>query len=168
MRLPKPLRRLCLPVAWLGGACTFAALQVICRAANPRRRTPMPALDRLRPFFPDLPLERVRLRLGAHLPIAKNMSAITLGWTVYLRQSELDLGRFQDIELLAHELVHVRQYAKLGRLRFGARYGAGVLEGGYWEHPMEQEAYGFTAANAAELAAAFATENPTNGFRAPR
>lgn len=43
--------------------------------------------------------------------------------------------------LLAHELVHVEQIRRLGLLRYWFRYVRLLLRHGYWDHPMEIEAY---------------------------
>jgi hypothetical protein len=66
-------------------------------------------------------------------------------------------------DLIAHELVHVRQFAETGRLRFASRYLGAYLRNllryrrhrlAYLHIPAEQEAYGlshqwFTARNPA-------------------
>lgn len=77
-------------------------------------------------------------------PVPPQAAAITLGKTVVVRQ------RFAaDDALMAHELVHVRQFASLGPLRFGIRYVASYLRGrlagyghmaAYRRIPLEVEA----------------------------
>jgi hypothetical protein len=56
-----------------------------------------------------------RLRTFPLLP--PQAGAMTLGRTILIRP-----GREDDDDLLAHELVHVRQWADLGHLRFLVRY----------------------------------------------
>lgn len=50
-------------------------------------------------------------------PVPPQAAAITLGNTIVVRPDCCD-----DDELMAHELVHVRQYNELGRVRFLIRY----------------------------------------------
>lgn len=69
-------------------------------------------------------------------------SGITFGWDVVVRPERVD-----DEALLFHELVHVVQWARLGRLRFLLVYADGVLRHGYMGCPLEVMAYGTTAAS---------------------
>lgn len=66
-------------------------------------------------------LDRVRLRVGGppswYLGLVRNR-AITLGDQVWFREEQ----HREDRALIAHELVHVGQYARMGRLRFIATY----------------------------------------------
>jgi hypothetical protein len=62
-------------------------------------------------------LERVRLLRVPFLPPA--VDGMTLGRWVLLRGDRIDHRRSV---LIAHELVHVRQFAELGPLRFVSRY----------------------------------------------
>lgn len=66
-------------------------------------------------------LDRVRLRVGGpptwYLGLAGNR-AITLGQQVWFREEQ----HCEDRALIAHELVHVGQYTRMGRLRFIATY----------------------------------------------
>ena len=88
-------------------------------------------------------LDRVRLRVGGpptwYLSVVRNR-AITLGHQVWFREEQ----HREDRALIAHELVHVGQYARMGRLRFistylwhlaraGFRYGKAL--------PLEAPAY---------------------------
>jgi hypothetical protein len=90
-------------------------------------------------FFPELDLETVRVRHRARLAIPSRYRAITLGSGIYVRP-ELRATRVADLELLLHELAHVRQYRRLGWLGFALSYGAGVARGGYRDNPLETEA----------------------------
>lgn len=60
---------------------------------------------------------RVRILRTPILP--RNADGMTIGRWIFLTQ---DRHRHGDRPLLAHELVHVRQYADLGYLRFSWRY----------------------------------------------
>ncbi|MPY93215.1 MAG: hypothetical protein GEV08_09155 [Acidimicrobiia bacterium] len=75
-------------------------------------------------------------------------SGLTSGRFVLLRRDEPEDG---TSTLIAHELVHVRQFAELGRLRFGLRYVSSYLANvarlrshrrAYLDIPAEVEAYG--------------------------
>jgi len=87
---------------------------------------------------------RVRIRRAVMLP--RSVDAVTFGRTVWLRRDHDRSGRR---ELLAHELVHVRQYTERGRLRFLAGYLGCYLQrlarlrshrAAYLEIPAEIEA----------------------------
>ncbi|MEM1214029.1 MAG: DUF4157 domain-containing protein, partial [Planctomycetota bacterium] len=73
-------------------------------------------------------------------------SGITFGWDVVVRPELVD-----DEALLFHELVHVVQWSRLGRLRFLLVYADGVLRHGYLGCPLEEIAYRMTSAFAAGL-----------------
>ena len=80
-------------------------------------------------------------------------SAIALGDHVWLREAE----RLRDRSLLVHELVHVAQYRRLGRLRFVARYLLDLARAGFRyrrELPLEAPAYARAEQARALLAAA--------------
>lgn len=68
-------------------------------------------------------------------PVPRGSAAMTLGRFVMIRR-----GREDDEYLLAHELVHVRQYRERGVLRFLAGYLGRylLLRLGGWSH---QDAY---------------------------
>ena len=61
-----------------------------------------------------------RLRTTSVLP--PQAGAMTLGKTIYVRP-----GREDDDVLIAHELVHVRQWHELGRIGFLVRYLSSYL-----------------------------------------
>ncbi len=70
---------------------------------------------------------------GLVLPTA---SGLTLHYGIYLRAA-----RAEDRRLVAHELVHVRQYERLGGIEpFLRKYLLECLTVGYAESPMEREA----------------------------
>ena len=62
-------------------------------------------------------LERARIRTLRWMP--GSFQGITLGRHIYLTTPELDDGTSR---LIAHELVHVQQYADVGVVRFYLRY----------------------------------------------
>lgn len=83
-------------------------------------------------FEPRQPIayDKVRLRLGsganpaAAAAFLKGNPAITLGHTVYLKQRKWseDYSVAGDASTFIHELAHVWQWERLGRVRFLARY----------------------------------------------
>lgn len=87
-------------------------------------------------------LESVRI-----VPVPRltpGVSAMTLGRWVLVRRDRLG-----DVDLLVHELVHVRQWREQGAVRFLSRYLSAYLRGrlrglGHWEAyravPAEVEA----------------------------
>ena len=80
------------------------------------RRLEGPELTSYDVLDPDL-ARRVRIVRVPVLP--RGADGMTIGRWVFLTN---DRDRDGDRELIAHELVHVRQYADLGYLRFSARY----------------------------------------------
>jgi len=71
---------------------------------------------------------------------------ITLGAWIFVTESVPADG---SSSLIAHELVHVRQWSELGKIRFGRRYTMSFLRGlrverawkaAYWVVEAEQEA----------------------------
>ena len=92
--------------------------------------------------LPELLSTRVRLRTSRLLP--PQASAMTIGRTVLIRP-----GHEGDETLLAHELVHVRQWSDLGPVRFLIQYLGAYFRNlvrlrshraAYRAIPLEQEA----------------------------
>ena len=72
------------------------------------------------------------------------ISAITLGRTINIRKMErYDPHSPRGLALLAHELKHVEQYERYGRVRFYLKYLSDYLRHGYGENEvaLEAEAY---------------------------
>lgn len=68
--------------------------------------------------------DRERARILVVRALTPGAGAMTIGRFVLIRR-----GREHDARLLAHELVHVRQWREQGRLRFVWRYLAAYLRG---------------------------------------
>lgn len=88
-------------------------------------------------------LDRVRLRVGGpptwYLKLVRKR-AITLGHQVWFREAE----HLDDRALISHELVHVGQYATMGRIRFVATYLWHLARAGFRYSrtlPLEAPAY---------------------------
>lgn len=84
---------------------------------SPRRRLLDPDEVERYEHLPRGLLERVKLVRVPFLPAAAD--GMTLGRIVLLRGDRIDA---RASKLIAHELVHVRQFAELGPLRFISRY----------------------------------------------
>ena len=88
-------------------------------------------------------LDRVRLRVGGpatwYLRLVRKR-AITLGHHVWFREAQHP----DDRALVAHELVHVGQYGRMGRTRFLATYLWHLARAGFRYSrslPLEAPAY---------------------------
>jgi hypothetical protein len=55
--------------------------------------------------------------------------AMTLPWTIYVRPDVLTGDRRRLAHLLIHEMVHVRQWRRLGTIGFAHQYLRGYLSG---------------------------------------
>lgn len=78
-------------------------------------------------------LERARLVIVPLL--TPGVAGMTLGRWILVRR-----GHERDRELVAHELVHVRQWRELGAVRFLARY-LGAYAQGRWRGLGHKAAY---------------------------
>lgn len=82
------------------------------------------------------------------IPVLRNYSAITLGSHIFYSPS---LSEYDIIQIRYHELVHIDQIRKTGRIAFYSSYLLYYLAGiiryrshnaAYRSIPYEQEAYG--------------------------
>ena len=106
-------------------------MRPVGRALTPLER------QRYAPFFERELLQAVRLFDG-HVPfwLRPDMLGVTLGHRIYFRRGAYEADRLTSIELLAHELAHVRQYARgmtVWKYLWASRRG-------YWRNPYEVEA----------------------------
>ena len=79
--------------------------------AQPLAKSAVTRFDHLPPVV----LERARVKVWRRLP--KQADAMTIGRTIFVRP-----GHEDSDGLMAHELVHVRQWKQYGRLGFLGRY----------------------------------------------
>lgn len=63
-----------------------------------------------------------------------------LGWTSFWRVVYVMPGHESDGRLLRHELRHLQQIERDGRLLFTARYLWWLLRHSYWNNPYEVDA----------------------------
>ena len=103
---------------------------------------------KLKPWFPDLDMHRVRLVQGgpfcwfvAHV---LRQGAMTVAPFVFYGKSRFDPSRNASLALLAHELKHVQQYREMGHFGFLLRYFIDKARNGFRYSetlPLEKEAY---------------------------
>ncbi|MBX3472419.1 MAG: DUF4157 domain-containing protein, partial [Planctomycetes bacterium] len=136
-------------VARLARAAVPRAARLM-RARNPRAR-PLDAAQReaLRGAFGDL-VDRVQVCFAADFPDrtfhTQDAEALTFGRTIYVRAAQRP-GDSGQLRLLAHELVHVRQFERLGSDlgAFSEEVARQLVRAGWDEEAtlFEREANGF-------------------------
>ena len=131
-------KRQAVPVGCTLGQSVFTETKRAAQIVNIMRRSrPLqPAtIDRLKPLYPDLDIENVKVRTRCRLPSNRfresgTIYAMTFGYTIYWRD-ELDEGSADDLVKLIHELVHVDQVRRDGgESAFACEYGRGYIAGG--------------------------------------
>lgn len=112
----------------LGGTALAQAIRFSRRQASTAAPQPIPQdiADALRGYFPSQSLQRVRWTLAGR---RISLGTVLAGW--YYREGAVTLDEVvvfsnastaRDVQLWAHELVHVRQYEELGVDRFARLY----------------------------------------------
>jgi hypothetical protein len=94
-------------------------------------------------------LDSVRIHEGCSLDgeiVPDSRSAITFGEHIYCKAGVYDPRTNEGFALLAHELIHVLQYRKLGFDRLACAYGIDCLFGAYRGCSFEQTAEEYQAA----------------------
>lgn len=136
-----------------GGVTVYGAAKAAADARNSvpgayrKRRALRPEVAcRLQPLFPELDLDRVRIRVNCSLPgnwfaSGDDVDAMTFGYTIYFEGSGYQTDEAK-LPLLIHELAHVEQVRRLGgETEFACEYGKGFLAAGSYEaNPLEVEA----------------------------
>lgn len=154
------------PVAPLGcsvGTVVFREARRSATLVNFRR--PAQPLDDdvkavLSPHFPELDLDRIRVRTRCRLPANRfnqdgSIYAMTFGYDIFWRD-DFDASKPDEVVKLAHEVMHVEQVRRLGgESEFACAYGTAYLDGGgdvpdrirrptaYHRNEFEAEAYRF-------------------------
>lgn len=153
------------PVGCSMGQIVYRETKRSAQVANvlrPRRELNADTRAMLRQLFPDLDVDRIRVKTRCRLPSNKfsqsgRIYGMTFGYTIYWRD-ELDEDRPSDLVKLIHETVHVDQVRRFGdENAFACEYGKGYVAGGgdlpahisrvtaYHRNPLEAEAYNFDA-----------------------
>ena len=119
------------------------------RKADGRPLTPTERARYAAHFEPDV-LDAARV-IDGRVPfwLRPDMLGVTLGPRIYLRRGAYDADSANGVELLGHELVHVRQYRDgmtVWRYLWASRRG-------YRRNPYETEAYAIGARIRAEASA---------------
>lgn len=112
----------------------------------------------LQPFFPELDLRRVAVRIGVPWPVrvfgAVAPAAFAGPRRLYFKAGHFDPETVVGLAIIAHELKHVEQYRRLGTVRFVVAYvreylgnrRAGLSRAeAYRSVSFEREAYEFEA-----------------------
>lgn len=109
-------------------------------------------IEALRPWFPGLPLERVRLVQGGpvcwFVRSVLRQGAMTVYPFVFLGRARYDPVSPRFLSLMAHEMKHIEQYRRYGLLPFLARYLWDLARHGFrysQRLPLEAEAYALQA-----------------------
>jgi hypothetical protein len=99
--------------------------------------------------FADIDLSSVRLvHKGPVAWVVRHVlrqGGMTVAPYIFYGKSRFEPSRHESIGLLAHELVHLRQYRDLGHVRFLARYLVDLARNRFRyarDLPLEREAYG--------------------------
>lgn len=132
-------RKLLVAVAYVLSVPVYCLYELLVRTIN-RRPVALSAETELvvKPYFTDLDLDDVRLRAPATL--LSGRAGLTLGHRIFVTR-RLDPNSPDDMALLIHELVHVRQRMRFGRFAMMHRYGVEwARQLSYHNHPMEIEA----------------------------
>ncbi len=93
---------------------------------------PLEVQQLLAPFFPDLDLSRVRIFEG--IPRYVSITAVaepigyTDGWKIYFAPGYYRLDSAEGLALIAHEIVHCRQYHQFGKWGFRTKYLSAYLQ----------------------------------------
>jgi hypothetical protein len=102
------------------------------------------AVTALRPWFPDLDFGRVRLvhegPVSWFVRTVLRQGAMTIAPFVFFGKHRYDPSSARSLALLAHELRHVEQYAKMGRLRFLFTYVRDRIKAGRYSRDLPLEA----------------------------
>ena len=133
------LKRVLVVVAHVLSVPVYFGYELFVRLINRKGEAiPSDIRARIEPYVSDIDLDRVELRMDARVP--SGHAGLTLGWRMFINR-RLEAQNNDDMRLLIHELVHVRQCQTFGRTGMMRKYGvewARVLS--YSDHPLEIEA----------------------------
>ncbi len=102
------------------------------------------AVTGLRPWFPELDFDRVRLvhsgPVSWFVRTVLRQGAMTIAPFVFFGKHHFDPASGRSLSLLAHELRHIEQYAEMGHVRFLATYLWDRLKAGHYSRDLPLEA----------------------------
>jgi hypothetical protein len=102
---------------------------------------------RLKPWFPDLDLPRVRVVTAGPMcwfvRRVLNQGAMTIAPYIFFGKDPYNPTSASSMALLAHELKHIEQYGRVGRVRFLWTYMRDRVRAGEYRRdlPLEVEPY---------------------------
>lgn len=155
-----------MPVGCAVGKAILSETRRSAELANffrPRKELQVATRTKLQTLFPELDVDKIRVRTGCRLPSNKfskegSIYAMTFEWTIYWRDKTLNESDPTQFVKLVHEVVHVEQYQRFGGEKgFACKYGEGYFDGSgelpayiesptaYHRNPLEAEAYNFEA-----------------------
>jgi hypothetical protein len=109
-------------------------------------------IETLRPWFPTLAVDNVRVLQGGPVSwfvrVILRQGAMTIDPFVFYGRSRLNPSSPSSLALLAHELKHVEQYRRFGRLGFLLRYLRDLARNRFRyarDLPLEAECYALQA-----------------------
>lgn len=146
-----PVRRFALGVGGVVGVPIYLGLESVVRVANLGRSRPLTDAElgvvgdarsvpdeTARELLGLVSLPSVRVVAPARLPTSHR--GITLGRTIFVKGA-LDMDKAGDRKLLVHELAHVAQRERAGRVGMAWEYSTLYADGfSYRDHAMEVEA----------------------------
>jgi hypothetical protein len=102
------------------------------------------AVQSLRPWFPELDFDRVRLvhsgPISWFVRSVLHQGAMTIAPFVFFGRNHFDPVSPGSLALLAHELRHIEQYAQMGHVRFLTTYLRDRIKAGHYSHDLPLEA----------------------------
>lgn len=136
-----------------GGIAVYFGAKAVAELANitkERNKLKAGVKEKFAPLFPELDLDRVRIRPDCTLPAnwftsPNRIQAMTFGYTIYCKGQHMQ-STPEKLDVLMHELFHVDQVRKRGdnEAQFAADYGKAFLNAGSYENnPMEVKADNF-------------------------
>ncbi|MBP6821214.1 MAG: DUF4157 domain-containing protein [Acidobacteria bacterium] len=105
---------------------------------------PLEVQQLLAPFFPGFDLSRVRIFEGIPRYVSIAAAAEPIGYTdrnrIYFAPGAYRIDTPEGLALIAHEVVHCRQYHELGKWKFRAKYLSSYFQN-RWRGMNDKVAY---------------------------
>ncbi len=125
---------------------------------GPGRPLPKALQKDLAPFFPTIPLAKVRVHQGVPPALAASAGvadpiAVTIRRDIFVAPGYGDWETESGLRTLIHELAHVAQWEEEGDKVYHT-YRRETRWKGYWGNPLEREAYALEDAVAPALVTA--------------